>query len=564
MRVKCLVLVCLCLLPSTLLGGAAPAALSTAVPTVGSRLAFLTEWQATVNGVSVANISTGAAPAWLTWSEDGQFLAWIETRYVKRRNVLRSRLAVVDLLSGEVKRFAIAPAGFHEFHLTASATGYVFVDRQGFKRLDLSGGLTGARVQRVDIRPTRHAGCDFVPRTSLGDRLIVTCDPRDRGASEFFVVDADGVAQELGRDETLKDVNAAAGDVATSSDGQLIAFESGVTGGGCVGGSDVSVLNVDTWERVAPPLPDPGPKDAWLVGSVTYGMDGQLLVTALRYRSKRSVPANGVCRSRARPEAIFSLGATGWTKIADGAWWAQTGPAGELAFLELYGQYPKNPKPVLYTLRVRTANDRPRGRVYVRGAIEAAWGPAISVHDPKQAIRTVDWNSTGVPASICGGAGFVTLHGGDGLVSSALWPDAWQGGDPAVLPNQVAISVSPVVEYGDVDGDGYEDAAVSIWCTNGGGTAAGQLTNGLALFSDATGDLELLGTISTSRPTTSHVPYFSSTHIARGSVTVTERWYGPVDGTCCPTGRARTVWTYNGQGFVMGETDIIAKPKPDT
>jgi hypothetical protein len=189
--------------------------------------------------------------------------------------------------------------------------------------------------------------------------------------------------------------------------------------------------------------------------------------------------------------------------------------------------------------------------------------PSSDVPDRTTLLRRVDWPNAIVPASICGGTGSVALHDESALVSSSRWPDAWQGPTPSVLPSQVQVYFYPPVRYGDVDGDGYEEAVVPIWCHNGGGTAGGQLGQGLAVFRGGQTDLVVLGTITTTQQSDGHSPYFgnSKTRIARGRIVVTELWYGPRDGTCCPSGRARTVWTYDGATLVAGRPKITAEPE---
>ncbi|MCA1844314.1 MAG: hypothetical protein LC792_14220, partial [Actinobacteria bacterium] len=171
-----------------------------------------------------------------------------------------------------------------------------------------------------------------------------------------------------------------------------------------------------------------------------------------------------------------------------------------------------------------------------------------STSTPRRDIRETDWPNGAYPASVCGGSGTVQLLSSRGLVSSARWRDAWQGNDPPRMKSQVEVSFDGPVQYGDLDGDGKPEAVVPIWCTNGGGTAAGQLGQALVVYSGSPGRLELRGIISTTQPATDGATYFdnAASQIDRGRITVEELFYGPKDSTCCPTGRAQAVWALQG------------------
>jgi hypothetical protein len=119
----------------------------------------------------------------------------------------------------------------------------------------------------------------------------------------------------------------------------------------------------------------------------------------------------------------------------------------------------------------------------------------------------------------------------------------------------VEISDSPV--YGDLDGDGQLEAAVSVGCDNGGGTADGQLGFAYVVVAARAGRLRVLGTVTPSihRPGL-HVSLFESIKIDVGRITAVEAWYRESDATCCPGGRATTVWTYSDGQLTPGLPDI--------
>lgn len=112
---------------------------------------------------------------------------------------------------------------------------------------------------------------------------------------------------------------------------------------------------------------------------------------------------------------------------------------------------------------------------------------------PAVDLRGVDWENASVPAAICGGEGAIRLHEGVALVSSRRWTDDWQGNATTEVPGQVEVWSYGDEVYGDIDGDGRDEAVVPLWCTNGGGTGGGQLGQGLAIMSGVAGKVSSLG-----------------------------------------------------------------------
>jgi hypothetical protein len=90
---------------------------------------------------------------------------------------------------------------------------------------------------------------------------------------------------------------------------------------------------------------------------------------------------------------------------------------------------------------------------------------------PAVDLRGVDRENASVPAAICGGEGAIRLHEGVALVSSRRWTDDWQGNATTEVPGQVEVWSYGDEVYGDIDGDGRNEAVVPLWCTNGGGVA---------------------------------------------------------------------------------------------
>src|SRR5262249_53614318 len=112
--------------------------------------------------------------------------------------------------------------------------------------------------------------------------------------------------------------------------------------------------------------------------------------------------------------------------------------------------------------------------------------------------------------------------------------------------------------FGDLNGDDQVEAAVDVWCTNGGGTVDGELSDNFVVFQDRpNGGRKVLGIVTTTQPASGFAwAWFSGATIAHGKVVVNEDWHGPYDGSCCPSGRATTVWTWNGTNLVAGQPKI--------
>jgi hypothetical protein len=134
------------------------------------------------------------------------------------------------------------------------------------------------------------------------------------------------------------------------------------------------------------------------------------------------------------------------------------------------------------------------------------------------------------------------LHAGRATIPA---PAGLQAGTPDLV-----ISGGSDVVYGDLNGTGGDVAALNVWCSNTGGTADGQIQNSWVVFSADSGTLTVIGVLVPQQPADAnlpHVPYFNSgpggIAIASGSITVEELWYAPSDETCCPSGKATTVWT---------------------
>ena len=178
----------------------------------------------------------------------------------------------------------------------------------------------------------------------------------------------------------------------------------------------------------------------------------------------------------------------------------------------------------------------------------SAMGFGVSTID----IHKVDWANVSVPGSVCGATRSIRLHKGRAVVASRRWASV-----PRVT---VEAGWNPVV-YGNLDGVGQDEAALVVGCNNGGGTAAGFLAYAQVIFRASGASLRVLGVVTPQQPRQANrLPTLVTVKIRRGKVIAHEAWYGPNDGTCCPTGRTTTVWTYAHGSLRAGRPRITKQP----
>jgi len=165
-------------------------------------------------------------------------------------------------------------------------------------------------------------------------------------------------------------------------------------------------------------------------------------------------------------------------------------------------------------------------------------------------LHKVNWAEVTLPGSICGASHRIRLHHHLAVVASSRWR-SW----PRVT---VDAGWNPVV-YGNLDGDGQDEAALVVDCNNGGGTADGVLAYAQAIFTAAGNSPRVIGVVTPQRPDTYGAPLLTVS-IRRGKIVAHEAWYGPNDGTCCPSGRATTNWTYAHGSLRPGKSHIERRP----
>ena len=74
-------------------------------------------------------------------------------------------------------------------------------------------------------------------------------------------------------------------------------------------------------------------------------------------------------------------------------------------------------------------------------------------------------------------------------------------------------------------------------------------------------DVHLLGTLTPQHKTSAmvHIPFIAVNRIeTTGHVAVTEFFYNLANATCCPSGRATTLWKWTGRTFIPGRTKITS------
>lgn len=172
-------------------------------------------------------------------------------------------------------------------------------------------------------------------------------------------------------------------------------------------------------------------------------------------------------------------------------------------------------------------------------------------------LRSVEWRRIALPGGACAS-------------SRPIRPHDYEYGPAALIhPDTDLLWWNPVVVYswskpvfGDLDGDGRDEAALDVECANGGGTAAGQLAFSEVVFRTVGKSLRVLAILRPRQPLelAAHVPLSRVVAIERGRVLISEAWYDPNDGDCCASGRARTIWTYAAGELRPTRTTILRKP----
>src|SRR5438105_3574698 len=101
-------------------------------------------------------------------------------------------------------------------------------------------------------------------------------------------------------------------------------------------------------------------------------------------------------------------------------------------------------------------------------------------------LHKADWGDVALPGSVCGARSPIHLDHGEAVIASARW-----------LPlRRVHVDSGwSRPTYGDLDGDGHEEAALVTDCNNGGGTAGGVLAYAQVVFAAVGNSLLVVGVV---------------------------------------------------------------------
>jgi hypothetical protein len=94
-------------------------------------------------------------------------------------------------------------------------------------------------------------------------------------------------------------------------------------------------------------------------------------------------------------------------------------------------------------------------------------------------------------------------------------------------------------------GHDLEERIVSSEFVSGSRLTDGFLAYAQVIFTTAGKAVRVIGVVTPKQARKANrLPTLVTVKIRRGKVIAREAWYGRNDGTCCPSGRTTTVWTY--------------------
>jgi hypothetical protein len=170
---------------------------------------------------------------------------------------------------------------------------------------------------------------------------------------------------------------------------------------------------------------------------------------------------------------------------------------------------------------------------------------------PTSDLRQLDWSKVQLPGAACGSSRPIRIDKSGYGLGTTIHPDVdllWW--NPVVVSEE-----TPVL-------GGHNEAALTVVCSNDGGTADGQLAFSVVVFQAQGHVLRVLGILrphAALNPYLGHVPLVGFPKFHGNAISVAETWYGSSDGTCCGSGRASTLWTYR-EGRFHPRTTIIQRP----
>ena len=184
---------------------------------------------------------------------------------------------------------------------------------------------------------------------------------------------------------------------------------------------------------------------------------------------------------------------------------------------------------------------------------------------PPSLLHGVNWASATIPGQACGFRRPIHLHHHHAFVRAI--PRRYA----RYLSNQREIGLRrgvyvyggwTRVRYGRLGDDGRDVAGLSVYCSNGGGTADGNFAYAWVIYGARGGRPSPLGIVTPHvKPLLHMLPTTLTISFDGGTIIAHEAWYGRKDGTCCPSGRARTTWTHSGGRLHAQPTVVIRQPK---
>ena len=182
----------------------------------------------------------------------------------------------------------------------------------------------------------------------------------------------------------------------------------------------------------------------------------------------------------------------------------------------------------------------------VAAALTATGGYAQTASAQTVSAHSVNWGNVTIPGQLCKVNGEIHLHNGQATVRHSGFG----------FPLDV---LTTTVRHGYL-AHGLPVTALQIWCI-ADGTADGELAEGIMVFDSPGGHPHLLGTLTPQHKTSAmvHIPFIAVNRIeTTGHVAVTEFFYHLANATCCPSGRATTLWKWTGRTFIPGRTKITS------
>ena len=184
-------------------------------------------------------------------------------------------------------------------------------------------------------------------------------------------------------------------------------------------------------------------------------------------------------------------------------------------------------------------------------------------------LHTVNWATVTLPASACGASRPIQLHRPswaltrtEGAAFFTPIPRRWAHAEFYGKQGVTVESGWDPVAFGDLNGNGTDDAGLVYNCNNGGGTADGVLLEGWVIFSGRGGKPSVVGIVTPRVQPPNVLPTLVEITIKPGRITAHEFFYGANDGTCCASGRATTIWTY-ANGILRPGVPVITR-RPNT